>query len=124
MHVCQRKVGILDHTASYHVVAVDQEKVIVIRDALVSSDQTSSRSVSGLAIHYQRFIKKFAKIFGVVYSVKLRTVKFNWNDRMQEALDDLKLKLTSAPVLVVPNFEKKFIVETDASSVAVSAVFC
>lgn len=41
---------------------------------------------------------------------------------MQEALEELKLKLTSAPVLACPDFEKSFAGETDASSVTVGVV--
>ena len=41
---------------------------------------------------------------------------------MQKAFEELKKKLTSPPVLTFPDFEKSFVVETDASSVAVGAV--
>ena len=41
---------------------------------------------------------------------------------MQEACEELKLNLTSSPVLAFPEFELPFVVETDASSVGVGAV--
>ena len=44
--------------------------------------------------------------------------KFIWNDRCQSAFQELKAKLTSAPVLSAPDFEKPFKVAVDASDVA------
>ena len=41
---------------------------------------------------------------------------------MQEDFDELHIKLTSLPVLAYLDFEKPFVVETDASSVSVGAV--
>ena len=41
---------------------------------------------------------------------------------MQQAFDEIRIKLTSPPVLAYPEFEKPFVVETDASSVYFEAV--
>ncbi len=43
---------------------------------------------------------------------------------MQTAFQELKVKLTSAPVLAYPDYEKLFVVSTDASSKAIYAVLC
>ena len=72
----------------------------------------------GLARHYRRFIKGFAKIVHPLYDVLGKEVKMGLVDllpKAQEAIDILKGKVQSAPVLVFPNFDKPFLLETDAS---------
>ena len=45
-----------------------------------------------------------------------------WGDSQQEAFDQLKRKLCEAPLLHVPDFSREFVLATDASNTAVSAV--
>ena len=47
---------------------------------------------------------------------------FEWTTTQQESFDRLKLALTSAPVLAYPNYEKPFLLETDASLKGLGAV--
>ena len=47
---------------------------------------------------------------------------FQWTSNQQESFDKLKLALTSAPVLAYPNYDKPFLLETDASLKGLGAV--
>ena len=47
---------------------------------------------------------------------------FVWTDECKMAFDTLKQKLTEAPILAHPDFEKEFVLDTDASDVAIAAV--
>ena len=47
---------------------------------------------------------------------------FQWNPQAQEAFENLRIALTSAPILAVPDFSKVFVVETDASSKGIGVV--
>ena len=71
-----------------------------------------------LAGHYRRFIKGFANIAHPLYDVLGKEVKMGPVDlplEAQEALNVLKGKVQSAPILVFPDFDKPFLLETDAS---------
>ena len=47
---------------------------------------------------------------------------FQWTSNQQESFNKLKLALTSAPVLAYPNYDKPFLLETDASLKGLGAV--
>ena len=47
---------------------------------------------------------------------------FIWSDNAQQAFEQLKLKLTEAPVFIHPDPKKKFKVKTDARKVAIGGV--
>lgn len=52
----------------------------------------------------------------------LKKVEFAWNDSAQNAFTTLKLPMATSPVLVVPDFNKTFIVETNASNTRIGVV--
>ena len=51
-----------------------------------------------------------------------KEVKFDWDDRCEEAFQELKRRLTSAPILIVPNREQGYTVYCDASRVGLGCV--
>ena len=79
----------------------------------------------GLGGHYQRFIKGFANLACPLYDVLGKEVKMALVDlppEAQEAINILKRKVQSMPVLVFPDFDKPFLLETDASKEGLGAV--
>ena len=47
---------------------------------------------------------------------------FKWNEEAEEAFEKLKQAMMSVPILALPNFNKPFEIETDASGYGVGAV--
>ena len=75
--------------------------------------------------HYGRFIKGFANIAHPLYEVLGKEVKMSPMDlplEVWEAVDVLKGKVQSSPILVFPNFDKPFLLETDASKKGLGVV--
>jgi len=48
--------------------------------------------------------------------------KWPWEQEQQDAFEELKRKLTEAPVLACPDFNEKFVLQTDASDIGLGAV--
>ena len=80
------------------------------------------RQFLGLASYYRRFIPKFAKIAHPLHQLIRKDVPFTWSEDCQVAFDELKDRLTTAPVLAYPDFAKDFVLETDASYRGLGAV--
>ena len=60
------------------------------------------RSFLGLAGYYRRFILDFSRIAAPMTRLTRKGVSFIWDDRCESAFEELKKKLTSAPILIVP----------------------
>ena len=80
----------------------------------------------GLVGHYRRFIKGFANLAHPLYDVLGKEVKMGLVDlhpKDQEAMTTVfKGKVQSMPVLVFPDFDKPFLLETDASKEGLEVV--
>ena len=94
----------------------------------------------GLVSYYHQFLLQFVKwanpLHDLICSIAMKKIRariklpplqpnlppFECTLIHQESFDRLKLALTSAPVLTYPNYEKPFLLETDASLKVLGAV--
>lgn len=114
-------VDYLGHIISKQGVAVDPAKLKAIQEWLAPSSVTALRGFLGLSGYYRRFVKDYAAIAGPLTDL-LKAHSFRWNDKAQHAFQQLKIAMTTLPVLGLPDFSLSFDVTTDASGVAIRAV--
>ena len=69
----------------------------------------------GLAGYYRRFIQGFSSIAIPLTRLTRKEVKFNWTDDYEQSFQELKTKLTTAPVLAIPDGKSDFVIYSDAS---------
>ena len=95
-------------------VSVDPKKVEV-----VSWERPKSIflicSFLGLAGYYRRFIEDFSRLVAPMTRLTQKGVKFEWDDLFEKAFQELKCRLTSAPILIVPEQGQRYMVYCDAS---------
>ena len=60
------------------------------------------RRFLGLAGYYKRFIKNFSRLAVTMIRLTWKETKFEWNDLCKRAFQELKRRLTLAPILIVP----------------------
>ena len=143
----QASVIFLGHVLSADGISANPEKVEKVKDWPVPSNAKELHSFLGLASYYRRFIPNFTQIAKCLHQLvgltnvkktkgkrkemttleeqkkpELTLPKFVWVSEHQKAFDALKLALTTAPVLGYPDFEREFILETDASLRGLGAV--
>ena len=96
-------------------VAVDPEKVKAILDGKPPANMTNVRSFLGMAGYYRRFIEGFSTVAKPITQLLKKDKKFVWTEACEKSFQELKKKLTTAPVLTVPDIHKSFEVYCDAS---------
>lgn len=68
----------------------------------------------GLTGYYKMFVKSYGLIARPLIDL-LKKDGFKWEDKATQAFNKLKEVVTQLPVLVLPDFQKEFTVETNAS---------
>ena len=86
------------------------------------TDLRSLREFLCLLSYYRRFIPLFSSIAQPLYNLTRKDTPFDWNSDCAAVYQQLKNRLTQAPVLAYPQFGKDFLLETDASGVGLGAV--
>ena len=89
-------------------------KVKAVKEWKTSTKIKEVESFLGFANFYRQFIKNFSHTAKPLNKLKGKK-EWKWEKEQQEAFEELKEKITSQPVLVLPKREEKFQVETDVS---------
>jgi len=75
----------------------------------------------GLANFYRKFVKDFSGIAAPLTDLTCQNLSFSWTPECQTAFETLKQALSTAPILILLDFNKTFYVMTDASDLATGA---
>jgi hypothetical protein len=109
------KVAFLGHIISAGGVSVDLGKVNDVLNWMPPTTYSKIQSFLGLAGYYRRFIKDFSKIAKPMTKLLEKNKAFEWTAECQASFEELRKRLTSAPILVLPDLTKKFDIYCDAS---------
>jgi len=121
-HLFQPKVTFLGPVISEAGIECDPEKTASISSWPRPQTLTDVRTFCGLASYYRAFVPGFAKIAQPLHSLTRKNAAFLWTDACEQAFQELKARLTAPPVLVAPNDEGQYVLDTDASDFALGAI--
>ncbi|XP_053372981.1 uncharacterized protein LOC123532109 [Mercenaria mercenaria] len=129
----KQRVTFLGHVVTSEGIETDPDKIDKVRNWPTPMNPDELHSFLSFASYYRRFIEGFSKITRPLAELvphptskkgaKKKTVKpWNWTDREQKIFEELKITLSSPPILAYPDFTKPFELHTDASTSGLGAV--
>ncbi|WJZ92673.1 hypothetical protein VitviT2T_011657 [Vitis vinifera] len=110
-----QEIQFLGHMVSQEGISVDPTKVEAVTKWERPKNVFEVRSFLGLAGYYRRFVENFSRIACPMTRLTRKGVNFDWNDRCEESFQELKRRLTTAPVLITPISGERYTVYCDAS---------
>ncbi len=99
-----------------------QDKLALIRDWPNPKNLVELMSFLGFTNYYRDFVKDYSQISIPLTSLTRKNATFEWNDATQTAFENLKQALLNAPTRSHPDFNRPFVLETDASDFALGCV--
>ncbi|GES92555.1 enzymatic polyprotein; endonuclease; Reverse transcriptase, putative [Rhizophagus clarus] len=116
------KIPFLGHVVSQKGIQTDSEKLRVIKEFPVPKDLMQLHSFIMLASYYCKFVKGFSLIAEPLNKLLKKNTLYIWSKDQHDAFKELKVCLMTPPILAYPNFEKLFILYTDASIFVLGAI--
>ncbi|CAM4636801.1 unnamed protein product [Lepidochelys olivacea] len=118
------RVTYLEHQVGQETTNPLQAKVDAIQKWPVPKSKKQVQSFLGMAGYYRRFVSQYSRITTPLTNLtkKKQPNAVQWIDACQKAFNQLKATLMSDPVLRAPDFDKLFLVTTDASERGVGIV--
>ena len=121
--LCMRSVKYLGFIFGVNGIRADPDKLAAVHRIPVPTGRKQVRQFLGFANFYRRFLPPdFSTVIAPLTALTSEKNPFVWNESCQSAFNQVKLLLTSTPVLVHPDFTKPFHIHCDASGKGVGAV--
>jgi hypothetical protein len=121
-HFAKERVKYLGHVIDKRGVGPDPDKIQAVMSYPAPTTIREVQSFLGLSNYYRRFVDNYALTARPLTRLLKKGEKFVWSTECEIAFETLKKSLANSPVLSHPDFEKPFILSTDASNFAVGAV--
>ena len=116
----QTEVTFLGRKVSSQGIQMTDEHVKVVKEWTIPTNSKQVESFLGFANYHREFVPSFAEIACPLYSITGKK-PFKWESEEQQAFDQIKQALSSTSVLAYPIPNNQFILDTDASDVAIAA---
>ncbi|KFD59900.1 hypothetical protein M514_27917 [Trichuris suis] len=118
----RKEVQFLGHVVGQDGIRPDPSLTEKVRNFPVPQCLAEIQSFVGLASYYRKFIRGFAEIAKPLHQLAEKRKPFQWTAECAAAFNKLKEMLVSEPILRLPDFNRPFILDTDASNIAIGAV--
>ncbi len=116
------EIEFVGHLVGEYGIKMMPGKVEKVQSWPVPKNVRDVKGFLGLAGYYRRFIKNFAHLAVPMTKLTSKAITFEWGEEQQRSFEQLKEALTTAPVLGKPDYTKDWLLEVDASDIAIGAI--
>ncbi|GJP29280.1 hypothetical protein CLOM_g6485, partial [Closterium sp. NIES-68] len=116
------KVQFLGHMVSAQGVHVDPKKIEAVHTWMTPENVKELQQFLGFTNYYNRSVPQYARLAAPLTNLLKKNTPYKWESKHLEAVEQLNQALTSAPVLILPDPERDYVIEADANDQAVGAV--
>ena len=113
---------LLGHIVCKQGLMVDPAKIDIIVNLPPPKTVRHLCTTLGHNGYYRKLIKGYVQINAPMDKLLKKDVTFQWNEECQKSLDILKEKMVTAPILVFHDQNREFLVNVDASCIALGVV--
>ena len=103
-------------------VQMDPAKVSAVAEWPTPDSHKKVQQFLGFANFYRQFVRGFSAIAAPLHTITSTQGPFRWSPEAEKAFQNLKHRFTTAPILTLPDPQRQFVVEVDASNEGVGAV--
>ena len=116
------QLSFLGHLITPEGVRLDPSRTQSVREFPTPKNVKDIARFLGMVNFFHKFVPNLAQKAAPLNALRKKGVRFQWGEAQAASLEQLKLAIANPPVLATADFSRRFILQTDASSVAVAAV--
>ena len=116
-----KEIKFLGYQITKDGMTMNNERVAAIKAMPLPQTKKQVQAFLGMCNYFRIFVAKFAEIAEPLYALLRKNVRFEWTHEQTTAVNTLKDKLSNAPIVKFPDYERPFHLHSDASNVGISA---
>ena len=118
----QDQIEFLGVTIGKGTIQMDPSKISAVEKWPTPQNPTDVRAFLGFTGYYRYFIEKYSLLARPLLDLTKKSTDWHWGEAQENAFQLLKQKMCTRPVLVQPDFDKRFYLQTNASGYGLGAV--
>ena len=114
--MARKGLGFLGHVISENGISPDPQKVEAVRNWETPKNSKKLHTFLGLTGYYRKFIRGYSSTASCLYALIKPKAKWEWSSEHDMAFIKLRDQLCSEPIVSAPDWNRKFILQTDAAT--------
>jgi hypothetical protein len=113
---------LLGQIVSNSGISIDPKRIVAILNLPSPTSKKEVQSFMGIINFVRRLVPNFSIMVKPIHNLLKQDHSFSWTNDIENAFVRIKKAISSAPVLAKPDFEKEFIIYTNATEEEFSTI--